>query len=573
MAEIREKILYSKDVYDGASEEEMGQRFITRMLGMANKELKEHGDRDWLFDCLEKSSIRISEMEGKSRRVASGLSRLGLGPGDILQTAYNTQLDFYWPVMGSWLCGAGVSVADPDMSVDTVKAQILDTKCKIVVVAQEALETYLAANIQLGRDSPIKHILVIDRDPSQSLPDGCSSFKTLYNDDGSQCPEQLPVYDPEEVALIHWTSGTTGRPKGVQKTQRYLNMLMRKSKLPARTISLQSNTFFHMGAFILPFDGGIMNQFTCYFVKDTEFTAERLIQAVNDYKPAFYMAGPYHVQAVSCMEANGLDLSSLFCIMPAGGQMTKGAVKKLHVLFPALKIVFHFFGTTESGQISWTFDNSNMCLGALVPGAKAYVRDLATGERLGPGQEGEICVHTTTLMKGYLNNPEADKEFFDEEGFARLGDMGHYDEEGKLFFKERIKEIYKVKFIFTENLINLSVRSQLNFLPIFKVKAKWFGPTEVEEVIEQIDGVLEACVWGSYNASVGDEIIHAAVVIKKNSNITKDTVKDHVQNKLEAHKQLTGDIIFLNSIPHNPQGKKLRRLLKTQHSEKKSIGF
>merc|ERR1719342_651963 len=178
----------------------------------------------------------------------------------------------------------------------------------------------------------------------------------------------------------------------------------------------------------------------------------------------------------------------------------------------------------------------------------AYVRDLVTGERLGPGQEGEICVHTTTLMKGYLNNPEADKEFFDEEGFARLGDMGHYDEEGKLFFKERIKET-------------------------LRVKAKWFGPTEVEEVIEQIDGVLEACVWGSYNASVGDEIIHAAVVIKKNSNITKDTVKDHVQNKLEAHKQLTGDIIFLNSIPHNPQGKKLRRLLKTQHSEKKSIGF
>ena len=53
-------------------------------------------------------------------------------------------------------------------------------------------------------------------------------------------------------------------------------------------------------------------------------------------------------------------------------------------------------------------------------------------------------MHTTTCMKGYLNNPEADKEFFDEEGFARLGDMGYYDEEGNLFFKERIKETVKV---------------------------------------------------------------------------------------------------------------------------------
>ena len=97
-----------------------------------------------------------------------------------------------------------------------------------------------------------------------------------------------------------------------------------------RTASLQSNTLFHLGAFMLPFDGGIMNQFTCYMVRDTEFTgemhatiytrgtiytyhtiytrgmtellsAERILQVVADYKPAFYMAGPYHVQAVSCL--------------------------------------------------------------------------------------------------------------------------------------------------------------------------------------------------------------------------------------------------------------------------------
>ena len=85
-----------------------------------------------------------------------------------------------------------------------------------------------------------------------------------------------------------------------------------------RTSSLQSNTLFHLGAFMLPFDGGIMNRFTCYMLKDTEFTgrrtlfpprvirselfsAERILQVVHDYKPAFYMAGPYHVQAVSCL--------------------------------------------------------------------------------------------------------------------------------------------------------------------------------------------------------------------------------------------------------------------------------
>jgi len=548
MADVRDKILYSKESYDGASEDEMGQRFVTRMFGMINKELREHGDRDWLFDCLEQASIRISHLEDKSRRVASGLSRLGFGPGDILHTAYNSQLDFYWPVLGSWLCGGVVSVADPAMSVDVVKAQILDTKCKIAVVSFDAVDTYLAANSQLNAVARVRHILVIDRDPWQSLPDGCSSFRDLYNDDGSQCPKTLPEYDPQEVGVIHWTSGTTGRPKGVQHTQRYLNIMMRKSKLPPRSNSLASNTFFHLGAFMLPFDGGIMNKFTCYFVKDTEFTAEKLLQVVNDYKPVFYMSGPFHIQAISNLETKGLNLSSLFCIMPSGGQVTKGCIQKLHSMFPSLKLVFHFYGSTETGSVSWTFDTTDGCLGALTPGNMAYVRDLNTGEKLGPGQEGEICVKTMTCMKGYLNNPEANNEFFGEDGFARMGDLGHYNDEGKLFFKERIKET-------------------------MKVQAKWFGPSEVEEAIEQIDGVLEACVWSTYNAHVGDDILHSAVVIKKEANITKDTIKDHVKNNLASWKQLTGDVMFLDSIPHNPQGKKLRRLLKTQYTEKKILGF
>ena len=69
----------------------LGARFVTRMLGMVSKELQDTGDRDWVYDCVAEASIRISHIENMSRRVASGLARMGLGPGTILHTAYNSQ--------------------------------------------------------------------------------------------------------------------------------------------------------------------------------------------------------------------------------------------------------------------------------------------------------------------------------------------------------------------------------------------------------------------------------------------------------------------------------------------------
>ena len=101
-------------------------------------------------------------------------------------------------------------------------------------------------------------------------------------------------------------------------------------------------------------------------------------------------------------------------------------------------------------------------LEAPLPGVQVYIRDEETGEKLGSNQAGEIMVKTKTMMNGYLNRYDETKEFYDEEWFANMGDLGYHDEQGKLFYKERIKELIKVS----------------NY---------WFGPGEVENV------------WGTYD--------------------------------------------------------------------------
>ena len=103
-------------------------------------------------------------------------------------------------------------------------------------------------------------------------------------------------------------------------------------------------------------------------------------------------------------------------------------------------------------------------------GCSAYIRDLNTGAKLGPHQTGELMVCSLTRMKGYLEREQDNKEFFTEEGFAHTGDLGHYDSQGNLYFKDRVKEM-------------------------MKVRASWVGPAEIESCIEQRPEVLESCVW------------------------------------------------------------------------------
>ena len=151
-----------------------------------------------------------------------------------------------------------------------------------------------------------------------------------------------------------------------------------------------------------------------------------------------------------------------------------------------------------------------------------------------PSPPLSIAPQTLTSMRGYLNNEAATRDYFTEDGFACMGDLGYYDQEGKLYFKDRIKEVIKVSvdcpgpLTVTEHDVCLLIvyatpqhsdilahlgscckRAALSMcvyivehflLSIYyKVTAKWFGPSEVEECIELIDGVAEACVWvGSF---------------------------------------------------------------------------
>ena len=151
-------------------------------------------------------------------------------------------------------------------------------------------------------------------------------------------------------------------------------------------------------------------------------------------------------------------------------------------------------------------------------------------------QVGEIMGKVDLFMKGYLNRPEETAKFFGDDGFVHTGDLGHYDENGMLYFDGRHKELIKYK----------------NY---------HLYPMEIENVINTHPDVIEVGVFGKPDPLV-QEYVTAAVVKIPGSSLTEEDVIDLVAKNVDDSKQLRGGVVFVENIPKNPQGKIQRRKLR-----------
>ena len=156
------------------------------------------------------------------------------------------------------MCGGVVSVGDPSLSTDLIADQLSHLDASIVVTSRDHLAKFLDASQRLVENV---QILVMDAEPGSRLPKGATPFFEMLAGEESDCPDPSTLGDwsPKLTAVIHWSSGTTGRPKGILHSQGYLHYMLKTSKLPRGTVSFNSNIFFHQGAFLLPFDGGLFN--------------------------------------------------------------------------------------------------------------------------------------------------------------------------------------------------------------------------------------------------------------------------------------------------------------------------
>jgi acyl-CoA synthetase (AMP-forming)/AMP-acid ligase II len=171
-------------------------------------------------------------------------------------------------------------------------------------------------------------------------------------------------------------------------------------------------------------------------------------------------------------------------------------------------------------------------VGVAAPNTECKIIDLASGEPVGPGQKGEVCVRGPQIMKGYLNKPEATAQTIDSEGWLHTGDIGYADEDGHFFIVDRAKELIKYKG--------------------FQVP-----PAELEALLLTHPCVADAAVI-PYPDDEAGEVPKGIIVLRE--PVEPETLMEFVAERVAPHKRIR-HIEFVEKIPKSPSGKILRRVL------------
>ena len=176
--------------------------------------------------------------------------------------------------------------------------------------------------------------------------------------------------------------------------------------------------------------------------------------------------------------------------------------------------------------------NNSGTVGPPCAATSIKVIDLETGEALPPGEEGELCVKGPQVMQGYLDLPDKTRECLTEDGWLLTGDIAKIDEDGYVYITDRLKELIKYKG--------------------FQV-----APAELEEVLCSHPGVADATVIPVPDEDAGE--LPRAYVVRKTDDVSEESVRAFVKERVAPHKQLRGGVVFTEAIPKTASGKILRR--------------
>jgi acyl-CoA synthetase (AMP-forming)/AMP-acid ligase II len=201
--------------------------------------------------------------------------------------------------------------------------------------------------------------------------------------------------------------------------------------------------------------------------------------------------------------------------------------------------VIQGYGLTESSPVTHVSSDRPGearpgSIGQVLPNTECKVVDWATGEEVGAGQDGEICVRGPQVMLGYLNNPIATSNTIDTEGWLHTGDIGHADQDGFFFVVDRLKEL-------------------------IKYKGYQVPPAELEAVLVGHQSVAEAAVVPSLDEE-GNEVPKAFIALKANASATPDELMAFVAERVAPYKRIRR-VEFIEEIPKSLSGKILRRVL------------
>ncbi|MBY0146642.1 long-chain-fatty-acid--CoA ligase [Neobacillus niacini] len=364
-------------------------------------------------------------------------------------------------------------------------------------------------------------------------------------------PKKLVEYDfdfEEDVALLQYTGGTTGSPKGVMLTHRNLvanssmcTAWLYKSK-PGEESVLGIVPFFHVYGMTIIMILSVMQAYKMIILP--KFDALTTLKTIQKQRPTLFPGAPtIYIGLLNHPDLKKYDLSSIDSCLSGSAPLPIEVQEEFEKVTGG-KLV-EGYGLTESSPVThsnflWDRPRVKGSIGVPWPNTEVRIVSMENGEILPVKEIGEIIIKGPQVMKGYWNRPDATEETI-KDGWLYTGDLGYMDEDGYFYVVDRKKDMI--------------IAGGYNIYP-----------REIEEVLYEHPDVLEAVAAGIPDPYRG-ETVKAYVVLKEGSKLTSDELNQYARKYLAAYKA-PRLYEFRNELPKTAVGKILRRTLVEEEMRK-----
>ncbi|XP_071532753.1 uncharacterized protein [Panulirus ornatus] len=500
--------------------------FATFML----KHMESYGDKVAVVSAETHHCRTFAEVCHLVTRVSGGLASAGVSLGQSILFLSPNHLDYISVMLSIVHRGALLVPANPSFSPEDLSHILKVSGSRWAIVYESAVSLAEAAFALLPAGT-LRKMWVLGNEAGGPRLDGLLNCDPLTQEEGRVDPART-------VAIMPFSSGTTGLPKGIFHSHR--NILV-----PLITAKYKENFLPRVTLMTLPlchvyglFCMLITLMFGNTVVLLPRFSPKTLLEAIQNYKVTHLPVAAYIIKHLSETPLlNQYDISSLKVVTSASAPLSPKVVSTFREKIDVE--VMSAFGMSETvyfaTQTLLPTGHSDISIGKVEPYFEAKVVDVESGETLGAGEDGEFHFRGPSIMLGYTDD-SATADTLDADGWLRSGDVGCYDEDGFLFIKDRLKDMIKVKG--------------------FQV-----SPFELEELLRKHPDVADVAVVGMVHDKLG-EAPRAYVVPRPGAVIQPRQLQEFLVGRVAPYKELAGGVVIVDSLPRNPTGKILKKKLK-----------
>tara|TARA_R110000764_G_scaffold3621_3_gene14986 strand:- start:1932 stop:3440 length:1509 start_codon:yes stop_codon:yes gene_type:complete len=480
-----------------------------------DKVMLEYREQSWSY----------SRIVAASHAEADRLSAAGIGKGDVVAALpYNTP-EFFVAMLAIWRLGAILVPVNHKLAPPECDYILTHSGAKFVY-ASKALLPVLE---QLSLTIPVETLESIDLDVAPEIPS--ASLRCSV--------------DPADAAEILYTSGTTGRPKGCVHSHHSMSLTALVSALGL------SMTPFDRTLIAMPiWHAGPLNNFSMgtFFVNGTvvlmrEYEPEEFLRTLQDKRITVYFGAPVSFSLPLAREGglSAFDFSHLRVMLYGGGPIGPELSLKLANEYRTDRF-YHTYGMTETGPGGTLLHPEDLyarpgSIGRPIAGIE--MRLVVDARDARPGEVGEIWLKSPTIMKGYLNNPEATAEVL-ADGWYKTGDLARSDEDGFLYIVDRLKDLIVTG---GENVYS----------------------KEIEDVLQGIDGIADCAVIGLPHDEWG-ETVAAFYIPAGNRPVSEEALRTQLAGQLAGYK-VPRRFEAVTELPRTPSGKVQKHILRDHVSD------